>query len=226
MSKREDTLLLEKALFDLHTKKLRNYSCEEVTIGFHNQGLGNEIVDFMSMDSKGTIKCYEIKVTLQDLKSKAKKSWYGHYNYLVVSKELYEKVNVWIDDIPSHIGILVGNNLESKRKAKKCQMTLEEELILKESMVRSMFYKMLKYKDAQSIEEQKKLHSKIKALENDKRILYERATKVENIVFTYETYKAANDNLDIISLEKMANAEKEKYWKNNPNKKKGHIYEN
>ncbi len=31
------------------------YGCEEITIGFANKGLANEIVDFMAMDSKGII---------------------------------------------------------------------------------------------------------------------------------------------------------------------------
>ena len=91
MAKRKETIVLENALIK-QTREKRIYGCEEITIGFHNGGRGNEIVDFMTMDSKGIIKCYEIKVTMEDLKSKAKKSWYGNYNYLVVSEELYNKV--------------------------------------------------------------------------------------------------------------------------------------
>lgn len=71
MGKSQDTLTLENVLIQ-NTKKKRIYGCEEITIGFYNNGHGNEVVDFMTMDSKGTIKCYEIKVTLQDLKSNAK----------------------------------------------------------------------------------------------------------------------------------------------------------
>lgn len=122
----------------------------------------------MTMDSKGIIKCYELKVTLQDLKSTAKKSWYGHYNYLVVSKELYERVADWSDYIPKHIGIVVGEGLESCRKAQKCEVNTETEIMLKESMVRSMFYKMQKYKDAQSLEKQKAYKAVIRKLEKDK----------------------------------------------------------
>lgn len=35
------------------------YGCEEITIGFANKGLANEIVDFMAMDSKGIIRWIE-----------------------------------------------------------------------------------------------------------------------------------------------------------------------
>jgi hypothetical protein len=70
MAKRKETVELENALIK-NTREKRIYGCEEITIGFYNGGKGNEIVDFMTMDSKGIIKCYEIKVTLEDLKSKA-----------------------------------------------------------------------------------------------------------------------------------------------------------
>ncbi len=130
MAKRQDTIALENALIK-QTKQKRIYGCEEITIGFYNNGHGNEIVDFMTMDSKGVIKCYELKVTLQDLKSNAKKSWYGHYNYLVVSRDLYNKVENWNDYIPKHIGIIVGGGLESCRKAQKREVTTGQKSCLK-----------------------------------------------------------------------------------------------
>ena len=143
----------------------------------------------MTMDSKGTIKCYELKVTLKDLKSTAKKSWYGHYNYLVVNRELYNKVSDWGEYIPKHIGIIVDECLESRRKAQRCDVSTETEIMLKESMIRSMYWKMLKYKDAQSIEKQKQLQAKIRSLEREKESIHERSLKAERIISDYETYK-------------------------------------
>lgn len=171
----------------------------------------------MTMDSKGVIKCYELKVTLQDLKSSAKKSWYGHYNYLVVSRELYSQVSDWNDYIPKHIGIIVGEFLESKRKAQKCEVSTETEIMLKESMIRSMFWKMEKYKDAQSLDKQKQLQSKIRRLEHEKENAYDRALRAEKIINNYETYKYYNEGVDI-DLAAMAKAEKEKYLKKRKNK--------
>ena len=170
----------------------------------------------MTMDSKGIIKCYEIKVTMQDLKSDAKKSWYGHYNYLVVSKELYNQVENWDDFIPKHIGIIVGEYLESVRKAKRCDVSTDTEIMLKESMIRSMFWKMDKYKDAQSLDKQKKLQAKIRQLEKEKNNAVDRAIKAENIIYSYETYKSCNDVIDI-DLAAMAKAEKEKWRKKHKN---------
>lgn len=167
----------------------------------------------MTMDFKGIIKCYELKVTLQDLKSDAKKSWYGHYNYLVVSRELYDKVSDWDEYIPKHIRIIVGDCLESRRKAQRYEVSTETEIMLKESMIHSMYWKMLKYKDAQSIEKQKQLKSKIRSLEREKESVRERALKAERIINDYETYKWYNDGVDV-DLVALAKAEKEKYREN------------
>jgi hypothetical protein len=218
LSKRKETLELESALA-LETKTKRIYGCEEITIGFYNNGHGNEIVDFMTMDSKGTIKCYELKVTLQDLKSDAKKSWYGHYNYLVVSEELYDGVDTsdWNLYIPGHIGIIVGYPrkdetrwLESKRKAKKCEVSDDTGVMLKESMIRSVFYKMEKYKDTQSIEKYKRLNSEIRKLSQERDKYYEKSVKAENLIYKFEKYKSHNDGTDV-KLQELADAEYQKY---------------
>lgn len=164
----------------------------------------------MTMNSKGIIKCYELKVTMQDLKSDAKKSWYGHYNYLVISKELYNQVNNWDDFIPKHIGIIVGEYLESVRKAKKCDISTETEIMLKESMIRSMFWKMDKYKDAQSLDKQKKLQAKIRQLEKERRSAIDRAYDAERLIRDYERYKSYNDNADI-ELHVLVKEEREKW---------------
>lgn len=75
MVKSKLTLELEDKLRTMSIRR-RIYGCEEVTIGFYKDGHGDEIVDFCTMDSNGIIRCYEIKISMNDLKSKAKKSWY------------------------------------------------------------------------------------------------------------------------------------------------------
>ena len=144
--KTQETLEIEDQLRKMCRKK-RLYGCKEVTIGFYNSGHGNEICDFMTMDSKGIVKCYEIKVTLTDLRSHAKKSWYGHYNYLVISPDLYKKIDEWDSEIPADVGIIVHytSEMESVRRAKKRELSTEEEIMVKESLIRSMYYKMDKY---------------------------------------------------------------------------------
>lgn len=150
MSKTAKTREIENCLHK-NTASKRIYGCEEVTIGFYNSGHGNEIVDFCTMDSKGIIRCYEIKVTLPDLKSKAKKSWYGHYNYLVMPPELLKKVKDNIEHfIPDYVGVILPTSyhpyIRSYRSAKKQLLTPEAENMMKESIIRSMYYKMTKYR--------------------------------------------------------------------------------
>ena len=87
MAKTEETLRLERSIFKAN-KKMGVFGCFEVTIGF----FGKERVDYMTYDTKGIFRCYEIKTSLSDFHSKAKKTFCGHYNYYVLTKELYEKV--------------------------------------------------------------------------------------------------------------------------------------
>lgn len=211
MAKRQETLDIEDALRK-DTKIKRIYGCEEVTIGFYNNGHGNEIADFMTMDSKGIIKCYEIKVTIQDFKSDAKKSWYGHYNYLVVGKELWSQYKDYIlENTPKHIGI-IGYSLESYRKCKKQEISQEQSEMLKESMIRSMYYKMIKYYNASDLDEIKRLNSGIYKLKKDVKKYRDRATKAENLIYSYENYKSYNDNIEDYDFEKAVEEEKKKYW--------------
>lgn len=173
MSKRKETLQIEDSLRKL-CKEKRWYGCEEVTIGFYNNGHGNEIVDFCIMDSKGVLRCYEIKVTLSDLKSKAKKSWYGHYNYLVLTRELYEKAKDDLDTyIPDYVGVLIpcnyswSNSLVVTKKPKKQQLSMAQEQLLEQSLVRSMYYKIEKYRDANNLEVLSKLKSDLRKEEKE-----------------------------------------------------------
>lgn len=75
-----------------------------------------------------------------------------------------------------------------------------------------MFWKMEKYKDAQSLDKQKQLQFKIRRLEREKDNAYDRAIRAEQVISNYETYKYYNDGVDI-DLAVMAKAEKEKYLK-------------
>ena len=163
MAKTMITKNIETALNDMCRSK-RLYGCEEVTIGFQNNGHGNEIVDFLTMDSKGILKCYEIKVSLPDLKSKAKKSWYGNYNYLVITEDLFHKVPDWSIYIPDHIGIMVysGNELCCKRRPIKKELSSSEQLMIKEGLIRSLTWKMWKYKDSGDPVRFRKLQAEIR----------------------------------------------------------------
>ena len=99
------------------THKMGVYGCFEVTIGYN----GKERVDYMTYDTKDIFRCYEIKVSEQDFKSNATLSFFGNYNYYVLTQELY---NVVWDKIPAEVGVYIfvkyGNNFscECIKKAK------------------------------------------------------------------------------------------------------------
>ncbi|WP_235879435.1 hypothetical protein [Robertmurraya siralis] len=128
IAKTDLTIELEQKIFAA-TSKQGVFGCFEVTIGWW----GKERVDYITYDTKGIWRCYEIKVSKADFYSKAKKTFIGHFNYYVMPKELYEEVK---DDIPNHIGVYDG--YRSLKKAKRQELTVDEQT-LKNSMIRSLF---------------------------------------------------------------------------------------
>lgn len=137
--KTELTRQAEKCLWH-YTNEHGIFGCFEVTIGWH----GKERVDFMTYSTDNTIRCYEIKVSLSDLKSTAKQTFIGDYNYLVVTKELWEIIQN--DDSLGwkyyKQGILIfqesGIGITSVKKARKQSVTLGMRSTVLESMVRSL----------------------------------------------------------------------------------------
>ena len=66
------------------------YGALEVTLG---EGYGSERVDYMTMDCKNVFRCYEIKTSKEDFYSRAKLSFVGDFNYLVLTKDVYEQAS-------------------------------------------------------------------------------------------------------------------------------------
>ncbi|WP_346728916.1 MmcB family DNA repair protein [Lysinibacillus sphaericus] len=138
IAKTETTLELERAI-SVATNKTGVFSCYEVTIGMG----GNERVDFMTLDTKGIFRCYEIKSSIADFHSKAIKSFVGHYNYFVLTKELYEAVE---SEIPKHIGVYVYGSCV--KKAKKQSLTTYSDDVLQMSLLRSLYREAVKYRQS------------------------------------------------------------------------------
>ncbi len=166
MNKTELTHKLERQLWN-HTKKRGTFGCFEVTIGWY----GKERVDYLTYNTKGIFRCYEVKASKADFYSSNKVSFIGHYNYYVMPFELYEEVK---EDIDSHIGVFVsdGEKLSSILRAKRQELGACEQ-VLKDSMIRSLYReseKVISNNDILEIEGlRKELNkSKIKAYQNYK----------------------------------------------------------
>jgi len=117
------------------------FLCPEVTIGFGSKNYGR--VDFLSMDYKNEFRCYEVKVSVPDFRSKCKHTFEGEYNYFVMTRDMYDKVN---KEIPDFVGVLVPDrdnldsawlSLTSIKRAKRQNRRLSDE-IMKNSMIRSL----------------------------------------------------------------------------------------
>ena len=149
--KTAETKLIEYMLFTScfgnNHKLAKEYGTSEVTIGFQRNGHGKELVDFLSYDAKKDIfKCYEIKVSMSDFRSKAKKSWYGNYNYLAVTVDIYKEMSLsdWKKELPDGVSMIVINtdvlSSCSVIKAKKQEINEDVKNVLKDSLLRTLFY--------------------------------------------------------------------------------------
>jgi len=121
------TIKLEREIWRA-THKQGVFGCFEVTIGW----FGHERVDYMTYDTKGIWRCFEIKVSKSDFYSKSKHTFVGNFNYFVMPKELFEQVK---RDIPNHVGVYIDG--VSCKNAKKQELDIDEQ-VLKNSMIRSL----------------------------------------------------------------------------------------
>lgn len=144
MAKTECTLILEQKLFERLGRT--EFGCKEVTLGWY----GHEIVDFMtySIDKKREIRCFEIKVSKSDFRSKSKLTFIGHYNYFVMPIELYHQVKDEIRKEHAGIGVYVldGDDFYVIEKPRFRELKADKEVILS-SLARSMqreWFKVLK----------------------------------------------------------------------------------
>lgn len=87
MTKTDLTRKAEQLLWK-ETAKQGTFGCFEVTIGWY----GSEIVDYITYSTNGEFRCYEIKVSKSDFKSKAALSFKGDFNYYVMPVELIKQL--------------------------------------------------------------------------------------------------------------------------------------
>ncbi|USS89979.1 hypothetical protein [Fructilactobacillus cliffordii] len=143
MTKTNDTRDLERRLWNYtHSGVGHAYGCFEVTIGVSVYNSKRQIVDFLSY-YKNDFRAYEIKVTLADLNSKNSLSLVGDFNYLVLTKELWDKIEKMKQKPEAlfYAGVMIpkdDDTLQCVRKSGHPTVTFGKKALLMESMVRSM----------------------------------------------------------------------------------------
>lgn len=166
MSKTELTKHVEHSLWR-QTVKQGVYGCFEMSIGIGWEADG--IVDFITYDSLGEFRCYEIKTSVPDFYSQAKLSFKGDFNYYVIPSILLDKLREHLVKDLEKKGIRTGKDnsrifderiknagiglitvsdkgtlsvvIKPKRKSVRASMRT----LLLESMVRSLHREVNKY---------------------------------------------------------------------------------
>ena len=142
--KKLETVALENALMDSTIKRLE-FGVPEVTIGWY----GNKRVDFLLTNTRGIVKCYEIKVTKADFHSKHGHTFVGHYNYYVMTPELWRDVK---KEVPERVGVLVGTELKCVKKALRQDISDDSSTKLVLYLARSMAREVKKNRRSESKE--------------------------------------------------------------------------
>ena len=128
------------------------YGAFEVVIGHNTMGYGNEYVDFLTMTSDNEFRCYEIKVSKEDLHSNAQLSFYGDFNYVVIPDEnivpglLKEAIDFVSKTYSDKTGILVYHEssfdghpyFTMPWKPKRQKLRIEQRIANMHNMVRSI----------------------------------------------------------------------------------------
>lgn len=169
VAKTEQTLKLERKIYNA-TQKQGVFGCFEVTIGY----FGKERVDYLTYDTNGIWRCYEIKVSKSDFRSKAHNTFIGHYNYYVMPSELYEEVK---DEVPPHIGVYLGSGCEKRSKKQSLQV---DETILFQSMVRSLSREFNFHFKSEDESRMRRYQCQIKDLERTKQDYHKRWLELYN----------------------------------------------
>lgn len=106
---------------------------------------GNERVD-ACMYNYGNWYFYELKVSVSDFHSKAKKSFQGNYNYFVMPKDIYEKVKDEIERDYKGVGVYIyDNGIQCVKKPVRQELKVKEEN-LKIAFMHSLSAQFEKYR--------------------------------------------------------------------------------
>lgn len=131
--------------------KMGVFGCFEVSLGIRDVWSSGEYerVDFMTYDTKGDFRCFEIKVSKADFKSSAKKNFVGDYNYYVMPKKLYNELGEkdYFDQYKfREVGVLLFDQTKPCVKtAKRKRVMFDIRANLMESMMKSMFREQKKF---------------------------------------------------------------------------------
>lgn len=187
MAKTKETVDLERKIY-FATKKMGTFGCHEVTIGWY----GKERVDYLTYDTKGNWRCYEIKVSKSDFHSKANNTFVGNYNYYVMPESLYKQIK---NEIPSHIGVHDGYCVI--KQPKKVSLGIDESILF-QSMVRSLtraYHRRMKLGHPDSlemvermVEQSRELRDEARKVSNDNYFMKE-FIRSKNLLSEYTDYE-------------------------------------
>ena len=112
------TVQMEETLY-YYCRENGDIVVEEVTMP-DDQGIVDTLSCRLDTQRQFEWRCYELKISKADFRSKAKLSFVGHYNYFVLPEKLYLAVQ---EEIPAHVGVLVDHAYATEEMGAFCYFT-------------------------------------------------------------------------------------------------------
>lgn len=125
-----------------------------------------ERVDFLTYETSGVYRAYEIKNSKKDFYSGCAWSWIGHYNYFIMPYSLYNEVK---QDIPNDIGVWVirehCKDMECIKRPKRRELLCSPEDMMF-SLMQAMSREYKKYRKVLESKDKRKRKQGVKGYEN------------------------------------------------------------
>ena len=142
--------ILINSCYSTDKRNIKRCGCEDVKIHFSDTDI---TADFLTYDSNGdAMGYYVIKTSVSDIFSINPKSFRGNYNYLVITRKMWESIRrdkSYFDNlIPDFVGIVICDTevgtTSCIRYTKRQSLSAYNHSTLKDSLVYTLFSKWQK----------------------------------------------------------------------------------
>jgi hypothetical protein len=125
-----------------------DYLCDYGENSENAEDMAFEKAVYCAMAEDGTLACYDVVTSEKAFKTLQGKKWYGHLNFVVLKKELYDNIKDSIrETIPEFVGLAYSETDEPDNvyeldistvcDAKRQELSPQQELMVKETLVKS-----------------------------------------------------------------------------------------
>jgi hypothetical protein len=125
-----------------------DYLCDYGENSENAEDMAFEKAVYCAMAEDGTLACYDVVTSEKAFKTLQGKKWYGHLNFVVLKKELYDNIKDSIrETIPEFVGVAYSETDEPENvydvrvsiacEAERQDLSPQQELMVKDTLIKS-----------------------------------------------------------------------------------------